>query len=430
MFLFRRKRKKAKTLKRELRNWLLAFVGLLVIVYTIGLFSYLIAGLKLSNKVELKGFIVAYEKALEKQSEYRPSQDARIFSTFKYEDLPEKVKKAFPKDEIELGHAEVEPIGENGDAPEVVIFFLAERLSDGRTLYVVRMLKFNKDLETGGILNFDFLERVMFIGGATILVLVFLLSQFLNRRINRRIAALQEWADTLNETSAVERRPDFHYDELNKIGDHLSNAARRLGRFVEREHSFLRHASHELRTPITIISGSTSVMEKIATDDKQRKVTARIKRASHSMETIVATLLWLGREQEPNPDLEKVDLSALLDEVIEDHKYLLCGKGIVLNVNLPALTIDAPRVPLSIIAANIIRNAFQHTQHGQIDISISAQDIVICNQATDLSEQESKIVFEESYGVGLSLIRRIARRLNWTFQIEQVGDHVTTRLTF
>jgi signal transduction histidine kinase len=430
MFLFRRKRKKAKTLKRELRNWLLAFVGLLVIVYTIGLFSYLIAGLKLSNKVELKGFIVAYEKALEKQSEYRPSQDARIFSTFKYEDLPEKVKKAFPKDEIELGHAEVEPIGENGDAPEVVIFFLAERLSDGRTLYVVRMLKFNKDLETGGILNFDFLERVMFIGGATILVLVFLLSQFLNRRINRRIAALQEWADTLNETSAVERRPDFHYDELNKIGDHLSNAARRLGRFVEREHSFLRHASHELRTPITIISGSTSVMEKIATDDKQRKVTARIKRASHSMETIVATLLWLGREQEPNPDLEKVDLSALLDEVIEDHKYLLCGKGIVLNVNLPALTIDAPRVPLSIIAANIIRNAFQHTQHGQIDISISPNDIVICNQAADLSEQESKIVFEESYGVGLSLIRRIARRLNWTFQIEQVGDHVTTRLTF
>lgn len=62
MFLFRRKRKKAKTLKRELRNWLLAFVGLLVIVYTIGLFSYLIAGLKLSNKVELKSFILAYEK--------------------------------------------------------------------------------------------------------------------------------------------------------------------------------------------------------------------------------------------------------------------------------------------------------------------------------------------------------------------------------
>ncbi|KZK77216.1 Sensor histidine kinase GlrK [Pseudovibrio sp. Ad46] len=430
MFLFRRKRKKTKTLKRELRYWLLAFVGLLVIVYTIGLFSYLVAGLKLSNKVELKSFILAYEKALEKQPADLPPEDARIFSTFKYEDLPEMVKKAFPKDEIELGHADIEPVGESGRAPEFVIFFLAERLSDGRTLYVVRMLKFNEDLDTGGILDFDFLERVMFVGGATILVLVFLLSQFLNQRINRRIAALQEWADTLNETSAVERRPDFHYDELNKIGDHLSNAARRLGRFVEREHSFLRHASHELRTPITIISGSTSVMEKIATDDKQRKVTARIKRASHSMETIVATLLWLGREQEPNPDLEKVDLSTLLDEVIEDHKYLLCGKGVVLNVNLPALTIDAPRVPLSIIAANIIRNAFQHTQHGQIDISISPKDIVICNQAADLSEQESKIVFEESYGVGLSLIRRIARRLNWTFQIEQVGDHVTTRLTF
>ena len=270
----------------------------------------------------------------------------------------------------------------------------------------------------------------MYVGGAIILVLVFLLSQFINRRINRRIAALQQWADTLNETSAVEQRPDFHYDELNKIGDHLSNAARRLGRFVEREHSFLRHASHELRTPITIISGNASVMEKIATDDKQRKVTERIKRASHSMQTIVATLLWLGREQEPNPDLEKVDLAELLEEVIEDHRYLLCGKDVELHVDLPETVVDAPRVPLCIVAANMVRNAFQHTQQGPIEISISARDILIRNQSAELSEQESEIVFEESYGVGLSLIKRIARRLNWEFQMEQVGERVTTRLVF
>ncbi|MES0870794.1 sensor histidine kinase [Pseudovibrio sp. SCP19] len=430
MLLFWRKKKKAKTLKRELRYWLLAFVGMLVLVYSVGLFSYMIAGLELSNKLELKGFIHAYERALQNQPEREPPDESRIFSTFNYDELPPKVKEAFPKDKIVLGDPEVEPIGGVGDRPEAVVFFLADRIADGRTLYVLRMLKLNKELENQGRINFNLLERTMYVGGAIILVLVFLLSQFINRRINRRIAALQQWADTLNETSAVEQRPDFHYDELNKIGDHLSNAARRLGRFVEREHSFLRHASHELRTPITIISGNASVMEKIATDDKQRKVTERIKRASHSMQTIVATLLWLGREQEPNPDLEKVDLAELLEEVIEDHRYLLCGKDVELHVDLPETVVDAPRVPLCIVAANMVRNAFQHTQHGPIEISISARDILIRNQSAELSEQESEIVFEESYGVGLSLIKRIARRLNWEFQMEQVGERVTTRVVF
>jgi len=69
MLLFWRKKKKAKTLKRELRYWLLAFVGMLVLVYSVGLFSYMIAGLELSNKLELKGFIHAYERALQNQPE-------------------------------------------------------------------------------------------------------------------------------------------------------------------------------------------------------------------------------------------------------------------------------------------------------------------------------------------------------------------------
>ncbi|WP_235861762.1 sensor histidine kinase [Pseudovibrio brasiliensis] len=403
---------------------------MLVVIYTVGLFSYLLAGLELSNKIELQGFVIAYEKALKREPESKPPDESRIFSTFNYDELPEQVRKAFPKDSIEIGSPEVEPTSKVNGRPGAVIFFLADRIADGRTLYVVRILNITDEIERQGKWKFDLLERIMFIGAGITLVLVFLLSQFLNRRINRRIAALQRWADTLNETSAVEQRPDFHYDELNKIGDHLSNAARRLGRFVEREHSFLRHASHELRTPITIISGNASVMEKIATDDKQRKVTERIKRASHSMQTIVATLLWLGREQEPNPDLEKVDLAEILEEVIEDHRYLLCGKEIELHVHLPEIVVDAPRVPLSIIAANMVRNAFQHTQQGPIEISISARDILIRNQSAELSEQESEIVFEESYGVGLSLIKRIARRLNWEFQLEQVGERVTTRLVF
>lgn len=430
MLLFWRRKKRTKTLKKELRIWLLAFVGLLVLVYTVGLFSYLLAGLELSNKIELQGFVIAYEKALKREPESQPPDESRIFSTFNYDELPEQVRKAFPKDTIEIGSPEVEPTSKVGGRPEAVIFFLADRIADGRTLYVVRILNITDEVERQGKWKFDLLERIMFIGAAVTLVLVFLLSQFLNSRINRRIAALQRWADTLDETGAVEQRPDFHYDELNKIGDHLSNAARRLGRFVEREHAFLRHASHELRTPITIISGSTSVLEKMVVDEKQLRVMDRIKRASHSMQTIVATLLWLGREQEPNPDKEKVDLSRLVDEVIEDHKYLLCSKNITLNVSLPAITIEAPKVPLSIITANIIRNAFQHTQQGQIDISISAKDIVICNRASEETKQDDDTVFEESYGVGLSLVRRIASRLNWSFEMEQVGDLVMTRLRF
>jgi signal transduction histidine kinase len=132
----------------------------------------------------------------------------------------------------------------------------------------------------------------------------------------------------------------------------------------EREHRFLRHTSHELRTPISIIRNNIELAHKIKNSSdhdwstKLVQIIDRIDRASLNMQHLTETLLWLSRDAlEPLPE-QKIDLDPLIRQLADEMRYLLSSKAVELELSTEHCKVTLPEIAARIVLGNLIRNAF------------------------------------------------------------------------
>ncbi|MGY0217605.1 sensor histidine kinase [Endozoicomonadaceae bacterium StTr2] len=298
-------------------------------------------------------------------------------------------------------------------------------LPDGKKLYAISdlepMLLTREEQRT-----FDVLYYRVFVFGGLYLLLMLLLIVFYNFRVNRHTRQLAVWADGLSLDSIEKSHPDFHYAELNGIADQLIEAFKRIASLLEREHQFLRHASHELRTPIAVIRANMELLERMPVPSVLERPINRVRRANHGMLQLTETLLWLSRENATAPMLREVRIDSLLDEISEDLLYLLQDKQIELKRDYEEdiAAQQLPETPLRIVLANLLRNAFQYTQEGDVMLKASNQHLVIQNR--DLGEDS--INSDESFGLGLMLVHQICKRLNWDLTLQPLGNGIRAEL--
>ena len=245
--------------------------------------------------------------------------------------------------------------------------------------------------------------------GITILLLL--------RSVSRPAASLGQWARSLNTDNLKESPPDFSYPELNDLAQLIRISLSSVQESLDREHSFLRHASHELRTPITIIRNNIELYNKIkeSNDPKwsvqQEKVMDRINRASLNMQYLTETLLWLSRQEMQTLPCKQLELDRLLEELVEEMRCLLDRKDVELKIETNPCSVVLPEFPTRIVLGNLIRNAFQHTRKGCITIHQQANQIVICNPQTPVDKGQDELGF----GLGLKLTTQLTQKLHWKY---------------
>lgn len=197
--------------------------------------------------------------------------------------------------------------------------------------------------------------------GFGVLMFVLLLSYLFTRRINRATHALSSWADQMTLETMDQHPPDFRYAELNRIASQLQGSFQRISKLVQREHDFLRNASHELRTPIAITRANLELLNKIGIPDQIQRPVERIQRANYTMQQLTETLLWLSRDMEKQPPAQPQHLPELLTQHCDELSWLLEGKEVEVTIQAEkaASPLYAPPAALQIVLHNLIRNAFQ-----------------------------------------------------------------------
>jgi two-component sensor histidine kinase len=148
------------------------------------------------------------------------------------------------------------------------------------------------------------------------------------------------------------------------------------------------------------------------------------------MQQLVDTLLWLGRENDPAPELKAIDLAAVTDELIDELGYLIGSKSISVVKDLDHSSLELPEFPTKIVLSNMLRNAFQHTAAGTILITAREGSVRVLNVDTTLQDVGEEPAGELEHGIGLSLVSRIAQRLDWDFSIERTGNETRALLRF
>ncbi|MGM8226965.1 sensor histidine kinase [Cellvibrio sp. ARAG 10.3] len=234
----------------------------------------------------------------------------------------------------------------------------------------------------------------------------------------------------------------FGDDEVGLLARTIEKTLERISAFVERERYFTGSASHELRTPVTVITGALELLEQSDLSVADAKVVDRIRRATLDMKTTIEMFLCLARETDDGLYDKQFLVMPLVNQAIEQQRHLLSGKSVDVEVDqLAKPKICGHPQAFSIAVNNLVRNAFEHTLAGQgpITILIKEHELLVTNQVSALvTNQESADERHtptgapsfHGYGLGLGIVQRLCERNGWSFSLHADEARVATRLSW
>ncbi len=246
-----------------------------------------------------------------------------------------------------------------------------------------------------------------------IFISLFFLVRWLIRRTTEPLALLSQWASRLGRNPDQPLSTSFPIEELNLLAAQLHQGVGRIQAFNQREQQFLKHASHELRTPLAIIQASLDTLD-LQSNETSRPAVQRALKASANMRRLSAALLWLARESEQPVDKSDVDVRGLCEQIVRDHRYLVNNRQVDIGLHVDVGTLYIESELLSVVIANLVRNAFMYGVDGVIELKVSANGLRVANpvQAGACGEEYTE---SSGFGLGLQLVQRICFKLGWQF---------------
>jgi signal transduction histidine kinase len=213
--------------------------------------------------------------------------------------------------------------------------------------------------------------------------------------------------------------------EVEVIAVALNDYLQRIDAFVERERAFVNMASHELRTPIAVISGAAEV----ALDNRIEPASvdlhlSHILRTAHDMERLIALLVALAKDPSRlRAAAETVDLRVLVPTIARDHAFLAERKELAFEIDTSkAVTIRAPQQIVRDAIGNLMRNAVENSDRGIVRVRVEGARVIIDDPGHGMSSEEMSALYTRiarghdmpaSAGIGLELIARICAHLGW-----------------
>lgn len=225
--------------------------------------------------------------------------------------------------------------------------------------------------------------------------------------------------------------------EVEKLVKSFGSYSRRIKHFVERERAFTRDASHEFRTPLTVIKmASDMLLAEPDLDEFVAKYVRRIKGAGRDMEELIDAFLILARETDKEFEDTEIVVAEVIERELSAAKVYLEDKPVEIKVieEHPLVLFTAEKV-LAIVLGNLIRNAILYTNEGEIRITTRDNEVEIADTGIGMCDQQIKKIFQpyyradsqnktkrKGYGVGLTIVKRLSNRFNWSVDVwSEVG---------
>jgi signal transduction histidine kinase len=284
---------------------------------------------------------------------------------------------------------------------------------------------------------------VLLAGVILLVILGFWIGRMTSRKV---IAPVIHLSEQVNQSGPgklpTDLTKDFVDDEVGTLALALEQSMKRIEAFVGREHQFTRDASHELRTPVTVIKGAVELLRKQLNNAEAPLLRPlyRIQRQVTNMENIIEALLWLSREEVSADPKQKFSVLHLVRETIEENKQLIADKSIDIVLIVqgePLLTVPEPLFQIAL--TNLIQNAVRYTSNGQIKVYVREDRVLVCDTGIGIDESKLENVTHphvrgtdsDGFGLGLSIVSRLCDRFGWRFKIEsEVGRGTTAQLIF
>lgn len=282
--------------------------------------------------------------------------------------------------------------------------------------YLAKNLQLFEEREKQLVMYTQLLAFGVFVVGV---VVARLSSRALSQPIVRLVDAIHELRD-----SGMAGRLDeqFADHELNEIAAAINNNLNQVEESFRRERALISMASHELRTPVSVVLGAVAIIEKrgkLEADDA--RTLQRINHAAQDMSANIQALLDLVRRTRQEVSEEKFRIADLLRAIREDYEMndeLDLSRLVFANTDDAALYAD--RTLAKMVLHNLISNALSHTR-GRVTVTSRADHVEIADegampQSPGAGDRPAAAGEPQSVGLGLYIVNIACERLGWRFE--------------
>lgn len=291
---------------------------------------------------------------------------------------------------------------------------------------------------------------------ALIVVIVSLIAAWIfSRLITKPVLKISHISKEMSELKLEWQLDEQRTDELGTLEVSLNYLSRQLGTTlndlqkantqlefdIEHEKAleqaqldFFSAASHELKTPITVIKGQLEgMLLGIGAYKDHNKYLSRSLEVANTLEIMVQELLTVSRLQTPNADYKSdyFDCVPIIQGYLRETEDLIVNRELQINLDLPAVVlVNGNRLLIEKVFSNLIGNAIKYSPQGAvIDISVHEQHakhlFCIENSGTHIPEEAIPKIFEAFYrvdqsrsrktggsGLGLYIVQKILQQHN------------------
>jgi two-component system, OmpR family, sensor kinase len=296
-------------------------------------------------------------------------------------------------------------------------------------------------VQEGKELLFDFIQW-----GLLCAILVIFVSYYLAGRILRPLSRINVLIKDINDTSLDKRIPvGKTVDELHTLSSSLNKMFDRLQYSFDRQKEFVGNASHELKSPLTILMIGN---EKLLSEPLPNSVKMTVERQLNTLRRLskmVRNLLDISRlEQHESLNREQIDLKPLIAQVIEEFEFVLQEKDIEIKTDLDTTVFHGDRDKILQMLINLLDNAVKYNAPSDGVIWLEAQtvgntvELVISNAGTTIPKDSLKKIFDQFYrveksrstmlggaGLGLTIVSKIVEMHDGTISVTSSTEGIT-----
>ncbi|WP_196210497.1 two component system sensor histidine kinase QseE/GlrK [Citrobacter sp. Res13-Sevr-PEB04-36] len=298
----------------------------------------------------------------------------------------------------------------------------------------------------GQQLQQEIAERGQFFGWQALVLFLVSLTMVLlfTRMIIGPVKAIERMINRLGEGRSLGDTVSFTGPrELRSVGQRIVWLSERLSWLESQRHQFLRHLSHELKTPLASMREGTELLADQVVGPltpEQKEVVGILDDSSRNLQKLIEQLLDYNRKLADDViELERVEIAPLVERVVSAHSLPARAKMIHTDVALVESACLAEPVLLTSVLDNLYSNAVHYgAESGTICIRSMLHGttvyIDVMNTGTPIPQAEKTMIFEPFFqgshqrkgavkgsGLGLSIARDCIRRMRGELYL--VDDH-------
>ena len=244
------------------------------------------------------------------------------------------------------------------------------------------------------------------------------------RRLSRAMRAVAQGDFTV---SVKPLHPRNKFDYMDLMFEDFNAMVQELSSIETMKDDFIANVSHEIKTPLAVIRGYASALQREdLTMEERREYAQTISSASENLSTLISNILKLNKleNQEIVPNAQPYDLTRQLSDCALNHEELWEKKNIDFDAQLEErVMIMADESMLEIVFNNLIANAIKFTEPGGRVLLRQEKEggdvvVTISDTGCGMDEETTRHIFDKFYqgdtshskegnGLGLALVKRV-----------------------